>query len=269
MRNILIHADASPAMAARTETALRVGRHFRSHLSFLIASPYQQFIASDPFGGMYLAREQLAKAQLADTELETALGAQLTREDVPWDITVADGETLGCLALAATLSDLVIVSLGARDRRGLAQGAIAGDLAMTVPVPVLALPADGKPIDLDAPIMIAWNGSPQSAHALRAAAPLLGDARSIVMVQIGPDQGRVSAEDALCYMSRHGVHGELRRVERGHEAPEEILEEMAKDIAPGLIIMGAFGRPRLRETLFGGVTRYLLEAAPAPLLLAH
>src|SRR3546814_5363513 len=98
---------------------------------------------------------------------------------------------------------------------------------------------------------------------------LMGDARSIVMVQIGPDQGRVSAEDALCYMSRHGVHGELRRVERGHEAPEEILEEMAKDIAPGLIIMGAFGRPRLRETLFGGVTRYLLEAAPAPLLLAH
>src|SRR3546814_5226211 len=66
MRNILIHADASPAMAVRTETALRVGRHFRSHLSFLIASPYQQFIASDPFGGMYLAREQLAKAQLAE-----------------------------------------------------------------------------------------------------------------------------------------------------------------------------------------------------------
>src|SRR3546814_16083237 len=85
----------------------------------------------------------------------------------------------------------------------------------------------------------------------------MGDARSIVMVQIGPDQGRVSAEDALCYMSRHGVHGELRRVERGHEAPEEIPEEMAKDIAPGLIIMGAFGRPRLRETLFGGVHRYL------------
>src|SRR3546814_15836645 len=84
------------------------------------------------------------------------------------------------------------------------------------PYTTLFRSADGKPIDLDAPIMIAWNGSPQSAHVLRAAAPLMGDARSIVMVQIGPDQGRVSAEDALCYMSRHGVHGELRRVERGH-----------------------------------------------------
>jgi len=269
MRNILIHADASPAMAARTETALQIGRRFRSHLSFLIASPYQQFIASDPFGGIYLAREQLAKAQLADTELETTLGAQLAREDVPWDIAVADGELLGCLALAATLSDLVIVSLGARDRRGLAQGVIAGDLAMTVPVPVLALPAEGKPVDLDAPVMVAWNGSPQAAHALRAAVPLMGDARSVVMVQVGPDEGRVSAEDALCYMSRHGVHGELRRVERRQQTPEEILEAIAKDMAPGLIVMGAFGKPRLRETLFGGVTRYLLEAAPAPLLLAH
>ncbi|UKK85535.1 universal stress protein [Sphingopyxis sp. BSN-002] len=269
MRNILIHADASPAMAARTESALKIGRRFRSHLSFLIASPYQQFIAADPFGGLYLAREQLAKAQLADAELETSLGAQLAREDVPWDIAVADGEVLGCLALAATLSDLVIVSLGARDRRGLAQGAIVGDLAMTVPAPVLALPAEGKPIDLDAPVMIAWNGSPQAAHALRAAVPLMGDARSVVMVQVGPDEGRVGAEDALCYLSRHGVHGELRRVERGQQTPEEILETIAEDMAPGLIVMGAYGKPRLRETLFGGVTRYLLEAAPAPLLLAH
>src|SRR3546814_7126264 len=117
--------------------------------------------------------------------------------------------------------------------------------------------------------MIAWNGSPQSAHALRAAAPLMGDARSIVMVQIGPDQGRVSAEDALCYMSRHGVHGELRRVERAHEAPEEIIAEMAKAIDPVLISMGAFASPRLRETLFAGVTAYLLAARPSPLLIAH
>ena len=37
----------------------------------------------------------------------------------------------------------------------------------------------------------------------------------------------------------------------------------------GLIVMGAFGHTRLRETFFGGVTRYLLESAPAPLLLMH
>jgi len=79
----------------------------------------------------------------------------------------------------------------------------------------------------------------------------------------------VPAEDALCYLSRHGIHAELRRLDRAALTPEEILERTAKELAPGLIVMGAYGRPRLRETLFGGVTRYLLEAAPAPLLLAH
>jgi len=84
-------------MAARTESALAIGRRFRARLNFLICSPYQQFIPSDPFGGMDLARE-----------------------DVPWDVAIADGDALAALSLGATLADLAIVSLGARDRRGLA-----------------------------------------------------------------------------------------------------------------------------------------------------
>ena len=66
MRNILIHADDGPGMPARLESGLAIGRRHRSHLDLLISSPFQQFIATDPFGGMYLASEQLAKAQAAD-----------------------------------------------------------------------------------------------------------------------------------------------------------------------------------------------------------
>lgn len=269
MRNILVQADDGKGMSVRTESALAIGRRFRSHLSFLISSPYQQFIAADPFGGMYLAKEQLAQAQLAELDLEKRLGAELEREDVPWDIAVADGDALSTLALAATLADLAIVSLGAADRHGHRAPTIAADLALTVPVPVVALPADGPPIDLDAPVMVAWNGSPQAASALRAGVALMGDARNVILVTVGEDEGRVAAEDALRYMSRHGVHGELRREPKGRGTAEEALESIAREIGPGLIIMGAYGRPRLRETLFGGVTRYLIEAAPAPLLLAH
>ena len=38
---------------------------------------------------------------------------------------------------------------------------------------------------------------------------------------------------------------------------------------PLLIVMGAFGKSRLRETLFGGVTQYLVTSGRFPLLLAH
>lgn len=269
MKNILIHAAGDEGLTTRIESALAIGRRFGSHLSFLISSPYQQFIAADPFGGVYLAKEQLAQAQIADAELEKRLRAELEREDVPWDIAVADGDALSTMALAATLADLSLVSLGAADRRGRHASTIAADLALTVPVPVLALPVEAPPIDLDAPVMVAWNGSPQAASALRAGVALMRDAASVTLVTVGDDDGRVAADDALRYMSRHGVHGELRREAKGMDASEEVLVRVADEIGAGLVVMGAFGRSRLRETLFGGVTRFMLDVAPAPLLLVH
>lgn len=269
MRNILIHADMTSAMTARTEIALQIGRRCDSHLNFVISSPYQQFIATDPFGGIYLAPDQLAKAQMRDTELEKSLGKVLNANDVPWEVTIAEGTSLNSLSQAASLSDLVIVSLGGRDRRGRAEWSLAADLAMTVPVPVLALPAESKLIDFDAPVMIAWNGSPQAAQALRSAVPLINSAQSVVMVQVGDNDGGLAAEDALKYLSRHNIHGELRLIDSGRDTTATALSNAAKEIEPGLIVMGVFGRSMLRETLFGGVTQSLLDEAPAPLLIAH
>ena len=270
MRNILIHADDGPGMAARLESGLAIGRRHQSHLDLVISSPFQQFIATDPFGGMYLAGDQLRKAQQADQALDRRLRVELEREDVPWEVRISDGDVLATLTLAATLADLVIVSLGTADRRrSFTPPMLAGDLAMAVPAPVLAIPEPCGPIDLDAPVMVAWNGSAQSAHALRAAVPLLRDARQVVMVTIGQEDGQVAADDALRYLSRHEIHAELRKVERSVETVEEAIERTAREIGAGLIVMGAFGHTRLRETFFGGVTRYLLESASAPLLLVH
>ncbi|MCC2602243.1 universal stress protein [Sphingopyxis sp. FBM22] len=269
MRNILIHADQTSAMTGRTETALEIGRRCGSHLHFLISSPYQHFIASDPFGGIYLAREQLAMAQMRDAELEKSLSAQLSLNEVPWDISIAEGMALSSLSQYASLSDLVIVSLGGRDQRGRAEWTLAADLTMTVPVPVLALPSESKLIDLDAPIMIAWNGSPQAAKALRSAVPLIRHSQKVVMVQIGSDDQGIAAEDALKYLSRHDIHAELRQIDASDDKAADLLTKAAQEIKPGLIVMGVFGRSMLRETLFGGVTRTLLEESPAPLLLAH
>lgn len=270
MRNILVHADDGPGMTSRLESALTIGRRHRSHLNLVISSPFQQFIATDPFGGMYLAADQLLKAQLADDALARKLRADMEREDVPWDVSVSDGDVGSTLVLAATLADLVIVSLGTANRRhSFTPPMMAGDLAMAVPVPVLAIPEHCGPLDPDAPVMIAWNGSPQAAHAVRAAVPLLADARSIFVVRVGSHEEQVLADDMLRYLSRHGVHAELRDVERGVETVEETLERTAIELEAGLIVMGAFGHTRLRETFFGGVTRYLLESAPTPLLLMH
>lgn len=50
---------------------------------------------------------------------------------------------------------------------------------------------------------------------------------------------------------------------------EEALTRVADEMDAALVVMGAFGHSRLRQTLFGGVTRYMLENSRFPLLLGH
>jgi nucleotide-binding universal stress UspA family protein len=58
-------------------------------------------------------------------------------------------------------------------------------------------------------------------------------------------------------------------VERKGPVEETIAREIDA-LQPQLLVMGAFGHSRLREFLFGGVTRYFLDNPGGPaLLLAH
>jgi len=58
-------------------------------------------------------------------------------------------------------------------------------------------------------------------------------------------------------------------VERAGAVEETIARELAR-LRPQLLVMGAFRHSRLREFLFGGVTRFFLEEPAGPaLLLAH
>lgn len=270
MKSILVHADDSPGMDARREVALAMARRFGGHVTFLVNTPFYRFVAMDPFGGAYLAAGALAAAQARDAELATKLEGELTQEDVQWDISRGDGDLLIALAVAAALADLTIVSMSPANS-GRVDGAplLAGDLALASRTPVLALPETATELDLDGPAMLAWNGSAEAAAALRAAIPLLAG-REVTVVRIGADSSKFSDTDVLRYLSRHGIAADLREEAPSTELSiEEQLEAIAVSAGAKLLVMGAFGHSRLRETLFGGVTRYLLESARIPLFLAH
>ncbi|MES0001761.1 universal stress protein [Mesorhizobium sp. M0051] len=48
-----------------------------------------------------------------------------------------------------------------------------------------------------------------------------------------------------------------------------ILAQHAIDTSANMIVMGAYGSRRLRERLFGGVTRWIVGKPPLPLFLAR
>jgi nucleotide-binding universal stress UspA family protein len=51
--------------------------------------------------------------------------------------------------------------------------------------------------------------------------------------------------------------------------PVAVLLDAAEQAGCGLLVMGGYGHTRLREAVFGGFTRAVLEAAPLPVLMAH
>lgn len=261
MRSILVQAGRDPAMAARLDTAMDIARANEGHISLVIDTPIDRFVSVDPYGGAYVAREALDAALAEDQALADAFAGRLAGDDVPFDIACYETTPVEALATAARLCDVVIVSRG---------GDLGGDLAVATRSPVLVLA--GK-TSLRLPLAcacIAWDGSDQAAAALRASVTLLQGCRDVHVLTVNTgESSNFPATDALRYLSRHDIKAELHDLERGNSI-EETLAAEAKRLGAQLLVMGAFGHSRVREFLFGGVTRYFLDEPTAPsLLLAH
>ena len=73
------------------------------------------------------------------------------------------------------------------------------------------------------------------------------------------------------YLMTQLPHADISRVEvERTRAPEsDALMDLARDCHAGMMVTGAFGHSRYREWMLGGVTRDMLDHAPAPLLIAH
>ena len=89
------------------------------------------------------------------------------------------------------------------------------------------------------------------------------------MLTVTEKPGGFAGTEALAYLSRHGVKAELVELTRKGTV-QETLTQAVREKRADLLVMGAYGKSRMREYLFGGVTQYFLTEPTAPaLLLAH
>ena len=61
----------------------------------------------------------------------------------------------------------------------------------------------------------------------------------------------------------------VQTLKRRGRPPVEVLLQAATAAGSTLLAMGCYGHGRLREAVFGGFTRAVLEHAPLPVLMAH
>ncbi len=232
--------------------------------------------------GASLSKEAVEELAAAETELQGRIEVAARRAANEADVVFGAGEgaprmsvlTRGlrpALALSrhAALADLVVVAQeGLQDGplRDLLGQALVGDRA-----PVLI--ARGDPDRLSGPAAIAWDGSPQAGRAVRAALPLLAMASAIHVFQCVTSLDQQAADPDIdllnAYLKLHGVGAGVATMVEGADEGAALIAA-AEGKQAGVLVAGAWGHSRLRETVFGGATRSFLRRKDGPsLMLAH
>jgi len=262
MKNILVLAHADEGQESRMQCALDVTRAVEGHLNCLdvAATPivYEDYVTT------YTQAILLEDAVAAEHENRSKLEPRLKVEGIPYTWLETSGPIGDCIVDQAGLNDLIVV--GAHAAKGeLMHGDVAAQIVRKVHRPLLAVPRGTERIDLFGIAMVAWDGSDASDAALRAAIPLLRLAEKAVIVTVGEISRDPS--DAASYCARHGVRAEVRSAPATGPV-SEILLDRATIFRASWIVMGAFSHSPLREAIFGGVTRRMLERSTMPLLIA-
>lgn len=164
------------------------------------------------------------------------------------------------------LSDLIVVS---RPSGKSAKTARAFQLAALLHgcTPVLILPSR-KPKQMGKSIVIAWNQSAEASLAVKAAIPLLKVADHVHIVAAGKEDGvGPKSRHVQQYLKHWGIEAGLTNTV-GRSSEDELMA-VYDELGADLLVMGAYSRPRWRETVFGGFTEFMLNKAKIPAFMLH
>lgn len=145
---------------------------------------------------------------------------------------------------------------------------LVADVSIHSRTPVLAVPIASAAFDPAGTAMIAWNGSPEAAHAIRAALPLLKTASAVQVISFDEGQNYPMA-DVRQYLAAYGITTVCNEHKLDGKTVGEALCHISGALSAAYIVMGAYGHSRFREAVLGGVSRHMLTHTPVPLLLAH
>ena len=275
-KDILVHVDSTAASDIRLRLAISLARRFGARLSGLHITP-------DPDVPPYFkpsAVARIAKLYRQGAREAALLSEAQFREATKDSDVVAvwqsvEGDIAAMLAGRARFSDLLV--LGQYDTENpptIAAFTTPEKVVVDAGTPILVVPTSGNFDDSGRQVLVAWDGSRESARAVRDAMPLLRAAERISLLALDPDrQGHMHPDanpaELAAHLARHGVAAEVTEVFFSEKNVGNNLLVHAAQLRADLLVMGAYGHPRLLEFWLGGTTQALLERAAIPVLMSH
>jgi Universal stress protein family len=225
------------------------------------------------------ARCKLARQAFdaARTAADAALADQPTGTDsvtAGWREITGGAEAV--LPAEGRLSDLIVFAGihagGSAHRRRMFETALLHSARPLLLVPEKAPDSGPRPIGPKAigkVIALAWNGSAEAARSVAGALPLLHNAEEVHILTAASPRTDVERADGLArYCGWQGVSCERHAMYPTNQVGAALLAK-ARELRADLLVMGGYGRSRVSELVFGGVTRTVLGQYDLPILLAH
>jgi nucleotide-binding universal stress UspA family protein len=283
IKHVLACVDGTDNDRCVLEYGLQVAQRFDSHIDVLHVRFDADSATADPERKRYADR--FLSAPLVAIAADTAVRARAhfdawqERSKLPlrnsaiavrgpsacWREVV--GYESDVVARLGRLSDLIVIA------RPSQHSTIVSVMALETALfesgrPVLMVP-DRPAADLFYRPLLAWNGSIEAARAVAFALPLLAECDGPVDVFVAPERKHsTDTEELLRHLSWHGIVADRSSAGDARDVGVGLLAQASARQA-GLIVMGAYTHGHYRQFVFGGVTRYVMEHAATPVLLAH
>lgn len=286
LKTILVPLSGAESDPVALKAALSVARDFDAHVTAL-------FVKLDPRDAVPMLGEGMSGAMVeeimraAESEANVSLmaarrhfeavvaDAKLELSDKPLGIegpTASWHEVVGrideVVPVEGRLADLLVFAVPSGGEAGQAMAAIETAL-LSGGRPILLVPKDA-PAAIGRNVAISWNGNAEAARAVAGAMPFIRNAEAVSVLTAEtsvtqPAAGRRIAD----YLAWHKVDAQLTIVKPGSEPVGKVLMDRAVGLGCDLLVMGGYGHSRMREMILGGVTRYVLNHAGLPVLMAH
>jgi len=266
LKDLLVVIDDTPAAAARIDVAAQLAVTHDAHVTGL----YVITTATIPNFLDAEIPEAVRAAQRARAEEQAAKGAALF-DDRMRRFGLTDRSEWR--SVRGNPTELVVVGQSDPRRDRDMPALLPQDLVFDCGRPLLVVPYAGSFASVGERVLIGWNASREAARAVGDALPLIARAHRVLVLAVNPKPGPNGlgdepGADIARHLSRHGRVQATHVITDAVEPGDTMLNTIA-DESCDLVVMGAYGRSRLRELVLGGMTRYMLQHMTVPVLMSH
>lgn len=281
MKTILVPFRGDDQSLAALRLAYTVAEQFGSYVEGLFARQPPPLVSGDgiTIPGEYLT-ELDEEARRAGERAQERFTSFMSDKGVPLqDVTFSsDGPSAGwrdsegfesqVVGEHGRLFDLIVV--GCAGRQAAAERDSVCEAALFDSGRPVLVASPELPKALGETVVVAWNGSTETARTIGLGMPfLLGAKRVVVLTVEGSTVPGPGPDEVADHLVRNGVKAEARTTQpEGRGGGEAILDE-CRALGADLLLKGAYTHSRLRQMIFGGATSHILAHADLPVLMAH